>query len=68
MLEFFYIYKIRNKLPYAILKQLSFAFVHSHIGYAIEIYLNTCDSYIDELILLNNKILRILQNKDLIFQ
>ena len=53
-------YKIRNKLPYAIFKQLYFAFVHSHISYAIEIYLNTCDSYFDKLTILNNKILRIL--------
>jgi len=29
-------YKIRNKLPYAILKQLYFAFVHSHISYAMK--------------------------------
>ena len=57
----------RNKLPYAILKQLYFAFVHSHISYAIEIYLNMCDSYFDKLTILNNKILRILQNKDLHF-
>ena len=63
----FFIYKIRNKLPYAILKQLYFAFVHSHISYTIEIYLNTCDSYFDKLTILNNKILSILQNKDLYF-
>jgi len=60
MLEFFY-YKICNKLPHAILKQLYFAFVHSHISYAIEIYLHTCDSYFDKLTILNNKILRLLQ-------
>jgi len=35
-------YKIRDKLPFDILKQLYFAFVHSQINYAIELYLNTC--------------------------
>jgi len=60
--------KIRNKLPYAILKQLYFAFVHFHIGYAIEIYLNTCDSYFDKLTILNNKILRYYKIKIFIFQ
>ena len=30
-------------------------------------YLITCDSYFDKLTILNNKILRILQNKDLYF-
>jgi len=55
-------YKIRNKLPFDILKQLYFAFVHSKINYAIELYLNTCDFYVDKICKLNNKILRILQN------
>ena len=32
-------YKLRNKLPDEILKQLYFAFVHSHITYAAEIYI-----------------------------
>jgi len=34
-------YKLRNKLPVEILKQLYFAFVHSHITYAAEIYVRT---------------------------
>ena len=37
------------------------------INYAIELYLNTCDSYFDKICKLNNKILRILQNKHLHF-
>jgi len=49
-------YKIRNKLPFDILKQLHFAFVHSQINYAIELYLNTRDSYFDKICKLNNKI------------
>ena len=57
-------YKLR-KLPDEILKQLYFAFAHSHITYAAEIYINTYDSYLDKLNKLNNKILlRILQNKN----
>jgi len=44
-----------------------FCFVHSQINYAIELYLNTCDSYFDKICKLNNKILRILQNKHLYF-
>ena len=31
-------YKIRNKLPMVILKNIYFAFVHPHILYGIEIY------------------------------
>jgi hypothetical protein len=31
--------------------------------YAIEVYANTCHTYLDSLVKLNNKILRILQNK-----
>jgi len=60
-------YKICNKLPFDILKQLYSAFVHSQINYAIELYLNTCDSYFDKMCKLNNKILRLLQNKHLYF-
>ena len=40
-----------------------FAFVYSHLCYAIEIYGNTYHSYLNKLIILNNKILRILQNE-----
>jgi len=40
-------YELRNKLPGEILKQLYFAFVHSHITYAVEIYIY--DSYFDKL-------------------
>ena len=45
------------------LKLLYFAFVYPHLLYGIEIYANTCRSYINKLEKLNNKILRILQNK-----
>jgi len=58
-------YKIRNKLNCDILKLLYFAFVYPHLLYGIEIYGNTCYSFINKLEKLNNKILRILQNKSL---
>ena len=41
---------------------LFFAFVHSQLSYGIEIYGNTYPTYLNKLNILNNKILRILQN------
>jgi len=65
-------YKLSSKLPELILKQLYFAFVHSRIMSGIELYTNTCSTYLDKLIKLNNKLLRILQNdvptRDLYFK
>jgi len=40
-----------------------FAFVHSHILYGIELYANTGSSHLHKLLTLNDKLLRILQNK-----
>jgi hypothetical protein len=56
-------YKLRSALPEQVLKQIYFAFIHSRILYGIELYANTCNTYLDKLIKLNNKILRILQNR-----
>ena len=42
----------------------NFAFVYPHLIYGIELYGNTCPSYLDKLGKLNNKLLRILQGKD----
>jgi hypothetical protein len=56
-------YKLRSKLPVTVLMNIYYAFVHSHLLYAIEVYANTCHTYLDSLVKLNNKILRILQNK-----
>ncbi len=56
-------YKLRDILPTNIRKQLYFALIYPHIIYGIETYANTCYSYLEPLIVLNNKILRILQNK-----
>jgi hypothetical protein len=55
--------KLRTKLPEQILKQIYFAFVHSRILHGIELYGNTCSTYLDKLSKLNNKLLRILQNR-----
>jgi len=41
---------------------LFFAFVHSQFFYGIEIYGNTYPTYLSKLNILDNKILRILQN------
>ena len=56
-------YKLRAKLSYDWLKSIYFAFVYPHILYGIEIYANTYISYLDKLMKLNNKILRIIQNQ-----
>ena len=56
-------YKMTEILPYNIRKQLYFTLIYPHIIYGIEIYANTYLSYLEPLIILNNKILRILQNK-----
>ena len=55
-------YKIRHILPYKVLVTIYYAFVHSHLLYGIEIYGNTHRSYLNKLMVLNNKLLRILQN------
>ena len=57
------LYKIRNKIPFDILKQLYFSHVHSQINYAIELYLNTSWFLFDKICKFSNKILRILRNK-----
>jgi len=56
-------YKIRSKLPPEILRLIYFAFVHSHLSYGIEIYGNTTANHLSELLVLNNRLLRILQHK-----
>jgi len=62
-----YFIKIRSKLPLSILRNIFFAFVYPHILYGIEIYANTSSIHFKKLITLNNKLLRILQNKPYIF-
>ena len=54
---------MRNKLPSRILKSIYFAFVHPRLLYATEIYANAGSTHLSTLETLNNKLLRILQNK-----
>jgi len=42
-----------------------FAFIHPHILYSIEIYGNTYQTYLSKLNILNNKLLRIVQNQSI---
>ena len=55
-------YKLKSILPSKVLRQMYYAFVYPHILYGIEIYANTCQTTLDKLCKLNNKILRILQS------
>jgi len=47
------------------LKDIYYTFVYPHLLNGIEFYGNTKASYIDKLVKLNNKLLRILQSKPL---
>ena len=58
-------YKLRSRFPPSAMRILYFAFVYPHIIYCLEIYANTYKSYLKDLIILNNKILRIVQNQDI---
>lgn len=57
-------YKLRCVLSLNVLRKLYFAFVYPHLLYGVEVYANTCKSYLLKLQTLNNKILRILLNKN----
>ena len=61
MLAFFY--RLRQRLPDKCLESIYFAFVYPHLLHGIEVYANTRLTHLTKLITLNNKILRILQNK-----
>ena len=58
-------YKLSLKLPAKILRMLYFSLIYPRILYCIEIYANTYMTYLHDLIILNNRILRILQHKPL---
>jgi hypothetical protein len=58
-------YKLRYKLPNKCLKNLYFALVHSHLIYCLEMYGGASQTRLEPLCKVNNKILRILQNKPL---
>jgi len=46
-----------------VLRNIYFAFIYPHILYGIEIYRNTCLTYLDKLTKINNNLLRILKNR-----
>ena len=56
-------YKLSLKMPPKTLKMLYFSFVYPNLLYGIEVYANTYLTYLHDLIILNNRILRILQHK-----
>jgi hypothetical protein len=57
-------YKLRFTVPIKILYKLYYAFVYPLISYGIEIYANASNASLDKLIKMNNKILRIILNKN----
>jgi len=57
-------YKLSLKLPPRILKMLYFLLIYPHILYGIEIYANTYASYLHDLLILNNRLLRVLQRSN----
>jgi len=58
-------YKVRDKIPNNCLKKLYYALVHPHVLYGIELYANMTKSFLNKLIILSSKILRILQRKSI---
>jgi len=56
-------YKLSHFIPDFILKMLYFSMVHSKIIYGIEIYANTYPTYLHDLMILDNRLLRITQKK-----
>lgn len=59
------LYKIRNILPKACLFKLYYAFLHPHLLYGVEVYANASKSTLDKLSKLNNRLLRIILNKNI---
>lgn len=56
-------YRMRKFVPKNLLKTIYFSFVHSNICYALELYGGSCKSHLKRLLVLNNKLLRIIQKK-----
>jgi len=56
-------YKLQYKVPSKCIRNIYYAFDYPHILYGIELYANTWYSYLDKIVKLNNKLLRILQGK-----
>ena len=58
-------YKLRHKVNSQILQTVYFSFIHPHLLYGIEVYANTKKSFLKGLMILNNKLLRNLQQQTL---
>ena len=58
-------YKLSLKLPAKILNMLYFSLIYPRLLYGIEVYANTYLCHLHNLIVLNNRILRIIQHKSL---
>ena len=56
-------YKLSCNLPLPILRMLYFSIIYPRLLYGIEIYANTYQTYLHDLIILNNRLLRIVQSK-----
>ena len=56
-------YKLRHKVNPQILQTVYFSFIHPHLLHGIDVYANTKKSFLKGLMILNNKILRILQQQ-----
>ena len=54
-------YRLTSKISCGWLRNIYYSFVYPHLLYGIEMYANTCVTYLDKVIKFNNKILRILQ-------
>jgi hypothetical protein len=55
-------YKLSFKLPQHTLKLLYFALIYPRILYGIELYANTFLSYLHDLMVINNRLLRLIQH------
>jgi len=54
---------LEKRLPDKCFDSIYFAFVYPHLFHGIEVYANTRPTHFSKLLILNNNILRILQNK-----
>src|SRR2546425_9570593 len=58
-------YKLSSKLPLNTLKMLYYALIYPKILYGVELYANTYLTHLHDLMILNNRLLRIIQHKNL---
>ena len=57
------LYRLIESSSEDVLRTLHYAFVYPHLLCGVEMYANTSRTHLDKLMKLNNKILRILQNR-----